>query len=157
MLHTTFYDKKFILLSFFIILLLLLPGFPRNLENTQVLKCLVLESSTLIHQEDGSSLQYLIIRHLEEKDRLLFSQWLHSTSGKSIQFIYNKKLLTAHIGRLKMCFGRGLLLVRTETLIPPHATIYIKTTGTTEDTEKDRKTEGREDKGSGEPNRLYRP
>ena len=94
-------------------------------ETAGTLKCVVVESSELITLDEGTRLQYLLIRHYDIKDRTIFSQWLHSHTGSYIHFEYNNKPLRGYIGRLKLCFGRGMLIVKTDTKIEPKSILFI--------------------------------
>ena len=94
-------------------------------EKVGTLKCVVAESSELITLESGMTLQYLIVRHYDVKDRPAFSEWLHRNAGSYIQFGHNSKVMKGYIGRLKLCFGRGMLIVKTDNKIEPKSILFI--------------------------------
>jgi hypothetical protein len=123
--RTNTFDKHLYLFSCALILLCCIYRAAYSNEKAGTLKCVVAESSELITLDDGTRLQYLIIRHNDIKDRSAFSQWLHRNAGSYIQFEYNTKPLRGYIGRLKLCFGRGMLIVKTDTKIEQKSILFI--------------------------------
>lgn len=62
-------------------------------------------------RKELSAINYLIIRHQRAEDRSRLSAWLRSESGAVLTFTTGDGV--RHRGvlrRLKMCFGRGLLV-----------------------------------------------
>jgi hypothetical protein len=82
-------------------------------SNQLTLTCEVLEVSNEYRgdQKDLGTINYLIIRHKNAEDQKRFSDWLKSHSGAGITFTTPDGV--SHQGvvrRLKVCFGRGLLI-----------------------------------------------
>lgn len=74
------------------------------------IKCEVLESSPILELTDTVNIQYLIIRQADDAERVMFSNWLKSNAGSKVNFKYENKIYEAYLLRLRMCFGRGILI-----------------------------------------------
>jgi hypothetical protein len=56
----------------------------------------------------------LLVHHADERSRESFAAWLRRNSVKEILFQSpDKTLIEARIFRISLCFGRGLILLRT--------------------------------------------
>lgn len=74
------------------------------------IKCEVLESSPILKLTNTVNIQYLIIRQADDAERVVFSNWLKSNAGSKVNFNYENKIYEGYLLRLRMCFGRGILI-----------------------------------------------
>jgi hypothetical protein len=77
------------------------------------ISCEVIEVSKDISSpsRDIPNIYYAIIHHKFQEDRQRLSLWLKRNSGKEVKFqTSDGKEFNAVLNRLKMCFGRGLLI-----------------------------------------------
>jgi len=82
-------------------------------RNPMRLECEVLEISNPYRGEskDLSAIGYALVRHKNQADRRRLSEWLRTESGADVVFTAGDG--SPHRGalrRLRMCFGRGLLM-----------------------------------------------
>lgn len=99
-----------------VVIALTLPsGHQMNAQrvNHKTIDCEVLEVSDPYrgHDKEVAALNYAIIRHRNPADRQRLSHWLKTQSGSDVMFTTADGI--SHLGvlrRLRMCFGRGLLL-----------------------------------------------
>jgi len=79
-------------------------------EPNNNIKCEVLESSPILKLTNTVNIQYLIIRQADDAERMMFSNWLKNNAGSKVNFNYKNKIYEGYILRLRMCFGRGILI-----------------------------------------------
>ncbi len=82
------------------------------------IKCEVLESSPILKLTDTVNIQYLIIRQADDAERVMFSNWLKSNAGSKVSFKYENKICEGYLLRLRMCFGRGILIFESKNKEP---------------------------------------
>ncbi len=69
------------------------------------------EVMEVFHTSTGCSA--LLVHHADAAARAEFARWLHAHSGSEIRCQPTEgRVVNGQIFRLKMCFGRGLLLTR---------------------------------------------
>ena len=103
--------------------------------STKGISCEVLEVSDEYRGEAGaragakelSPIRYLIIRHKNAADRSRFSEWLHNESGSVVMFtISDGTRRRGVLRRLRMCFGRGLLIFAGAVTLKERDTIVVE-------------------------------
>ena len=84
-----------------------------QVSNQKTLECEVLEVSNDYRgdQKELGMIGYAIVRHKNPGDRKQLSAWLRAKSGASVIFITaDGTHRQGVLRRLRMCFGRGLLI-----------------------------------------------
>ncbi len=61
-----------------------------------------------------SGIHYLLVHHANSADREQFSKWLKAHSGNEVKFVVEKREYKGVLCRLANCFGRGLLIYRSD-------------------------------------------
>jgi len=105
--------KKRLLLSCVVVALLMICPIQGQTSKNSQIECQVLEvsGSYLGADKDLSRIHYAIIHHKNAADRQRMSAILKSSSGTDV--VFTRADGVAHRGalrRLRMCFGRGLLV-----------------------------------------------
>ena len=93
------------------------------------LECQVLEVSGAYggNLKELASIHYAIVRHKNPADRQRLSAWLKTHSGSEVSFTASDG--RSHRGvlrRLKMCFGRGLLVFTDQAEIREGETLKVE-------------------------------
>jgi hypothetical protein len=105
--------KKPVLIVSILLVLVFVVRIDAQSSNQLTLTCEVLEVSNeyLGDQKELGAINYLVIRHKNAEDQKRFSEWLKRHSGAGVTFATPDGV--SHRGvvrRLKVCFGRGLLI-----------------------------------------------
>jgi hypothetical protein len=96
--------------------LLLLTASPAFASEEIKLPCEVLEASPAFKGPSGllSGVRYLLVHQANSADRERFSKWLKAKSGTEVRFIVEHREYRGVFCRLANCFGRGLLIYRSD-------------------------------------------
>lgn len=80
------------------------------------LPCEVLESSEALNSAGANfyGIRYLLLHQANAADREKFSDWLKENSGAEVKFTFEHKTYPGVLCRMPHCFGRGLLIYKSE-------------------------------------------
>ena len=68
----------------------------------------------------GQGPSAFLVHHVNESVRVRFAEWLHRADGAQISFqLPNGPKIDGRIFRVRMCFGRGLVLTRGPVAVRP--------------------------------------
>jgi hypothetical protein len=102
-----------LLVTFFLVGLLSADASQGQTQNPTKLDCRVLEVSGTYRgsEKELSQVHYAIVHHKNAADRQRFSQLLKTESGSDVMFTRDDgRSYRGALRRLRMCFGRGLLV-----------------------------------------------
>ena len=68
----------------------------------------------------------VLVHHASESGRSAFAEWLRTNSGRRIVCrLHSGAAVDGRIFRVRMCFGRGLILARAPVAIRPDEVLMI--------------------------------
>ncbi|MDZ7699758.1 MAG: hypothetical protein U5R49_23455 [Deltaproteobacteria bacterium] len=80
------------------------------------LPCEIMESSDALNSTAAglNGVRYLLLHQANAGDREKFSDWLKENSGSEVTFTFKHNTYPGVLCRMPHCFGRGLLIYRSE-------------------------------------------
>lgn len=80
------------------------------------LQCEVLESSEALNSAGAQfyGIRYILLHQANAADREKLSDWLKNNSGSEVTFTFKGNTVPGVLCRMPHCFGRGLLIYRSE-------------------------------------------